>query len=139
MENLVIAGQITATSNKVSGDFKSEQPTKTVYFITDPKFDLLLQDFGLTRYTSKEDGKPFYIVKMAQNVAIYATGKANEQPEKMSGLVTDGPNIKTADGVTVKMNLIKGEKTGNVFYRLQAILITGSGDIQEIEQENPFA
>ena len=37
------------------------------------------------------------------------------------------------------MNIIKGEKTGNTFYRLQALQIDDVSDLVAIEAENPFA
>lgn len=138
MENMVIQGSITATSNKVSTEFKAENPSKTVYIVVDESFDKEMQAFGLTRYTSKEDGKPFYIVKASQKIALYASNKTGESPESISGSV-DTPNFKTADNVLVKMNLVKGNKNINDFYRLQAIQISGASDIENIEQQNPFA
>ena len=138
MENMVIQGSITATSNKVSNKFKAENPTKTVYIVVDESFDKAMQWFGLTRYTSKEDGKPFYIVKASQKIALYASGKTGESPETIPGTV-DTPNFKTKENVLVKMNLVKGNKNNNDFYRLQAIQISGANDIETIEQQNPFA
>ena len=50
MENMVIKGQITATSKKQNGKFKQEVATKTAYVSTDEEYSKRLEDFGLTKY-----------------------------------------------------------------------------------------
>ena len=46
---------ITATSNKVSDDFKQDTPTKTIYFtVQDEKIIKQLQELGMVLYTPKK-------------------------------------------------------------------------------------
>ena len=48
MENLIIKGQITATSNKVNEDYKTDNPTKTAYVtVTDDNIRQAMTNFGL--------------------------------------------------------------------------------------------
>jgi len=47
-------------------------------------------------------------------------------------------NFKTKDDSTISINIVKGENMGNVFYRLQAILVENASIIEPIEPENPF-
>ena len=137
MENLVIKGRITATSNKVDTKFKQENPTKTAYVtVSDETEKKKLIDFGLTEYTSKQDGLSFFIIKLPQNVAIFVEGvKGSEQ---LSGSV-ETPNFFTVEGKELLLNIIKGENMNNDFFRLQAIRIEQSTDVVILEQVNPFA
>ena len=137
MENVVIKGRITATSNKVDTKFKQENPTKTAYAtVADEAEKKKLIDFGLTEYTSKADGLSFFIIKLPQNVAIYVEGVEGSEP--MSGGV-ETPNFSTVGGKNLSLNIIKGQHMNNDFFRLQAIKIDQSSDIVEVEQGNPFA
>ena len=139
MENLVIKGRITATSNKVDDKFRQEQPTKTAYItVFDPKDIDHLKKFGLTEYTSREDRTSFFIIKLPKQVAIYVSGVHSQEPEKMSGGI-DTPNFSTPEGKELSLNIIKGENMGRDFFRLQAIQIEDANDIIEVEQTNPFA
>ena len=61
MENLVIKGIISTTSNKQSKDFKSENPQKTAYLQLDEKNAKLLEEFGVQKYTSK-NSDDFYCI-----------------------------------------------------------------------------
>lgn len=137
MENLVIKGRITATSNKVDTKFKQENPTKTAYVtVSDETEKKKLIDFGLTEYTSKKDGLSFFIIKLPQNVAIYVDGVEGSEPLPGN---TETPNFSTVEGKDLSLNIIKGEHMNNDFFRLQAIKIEQSSDIVEVEQTNPFA
>ena len=67
---------ITATSNKVSDEFKQETPTKTIYFhVEDPKKAKQLEKFGMTQYTpdteTDPDAKPYFIAKATKIVKLY--------------------------------------------------------------------
>lgn len=137
MENIVIKGKVTATSNKVDGKFKQEEPTKTAYLTIAEEDKKKAVEFGLREYTSSEDGNIFFIVKLPKNVALYVEGVKSASPELMSGSVATN-NFKTTDEYDLSLNIIKGENLGNVFYRLQAIQITKASDITEIKPENPF-
>lgn len=136
MENIVINGRVTATSNKVDTKFKQENPTKTAYLtVSDETEKKKLIDFGLTEYTSKKDGLSFFIIKLPQNVAIYVDGVEGSEP--LSGSV-ETPNFSTAEDKELAINIIKGEHMNNDFFRLQAIKIDQSSDIVEVVQTNPF-
>ena len=137
MENLLVNAILTTTSNKVDGKFNQEYPTKTAYLTIAEEDKKKAIDFGLTEYTSKEDGNPFFIVKLPKEVSVYWKG-VDTPPEKMSGGV-DTPNFKTVDGEFLRMNLIKGTNKGNEFFRLQAIQVDDTKDIEEIQAQNPFA
>lgn len=137
--NVVVKGQVSATSNKVDNRFKNEDPTKTAYLIVnDPVEVQKLIDFGLTQYSSKTDDTKFFIVKLPKEVAIYIKGADGNPPEKYSGRL-DSPNFSTVEGKDLNLNIIQGENTGNKFFRLQAIQIEETSDFIEVQQTNPFA
>ena len=141
MENLVIEAIITATSKKQDGEFQQQVPTKTAYLKADEENAKLLEDFGLTRYTSKEDQEDYFIVKFPQNVVLYFPNGLGERRPDLS-LVTHNDvetnNFRTPEDKPLKLNILKGENKGNIFYRLQAILVDSTEDIEEIKPENPF-
>lgn len=137
MENIIILGKITATSKKSDGKFKQETPTKTAYVEAKDRIEKeKLVKFGLREYTSAADGNNFFIIKLPQNVAVYV-GESDE-PFDIDGS-TETANFKTADHIYTAINIIKGEKDGNEFYRLQAIMVSDSSQIEMIEKQNPFA
>ena len=134
MENIVIEGIISTTSNKQSKDFKVKKKKKTAYLELDEVNEKKLEAFGVSKYTSK-DGDDFFCLKVVEKLKLYFDDKTNVSVEHYAGI--NAPNFKTTG--KVKMNVIKGEKTGNVFYRLQALMITTENELVEIEAENPFA
>lgn len=134
MENIVIEGIISTTSNKQSKEFRVENPQKTAYLELDEVNAKKLEDFGVSKYTSK-DGDDFFCLKVVEKLKLYFEDKTNASVEHDASV--NAPNFKTEG--KVRMNIIKGEKTGNVFYRLQALLITTQNELVEIEAENPFA
>src|SRR5699024_12121105 len=80
MENLIIKGQITATSNKVNEDYKTDNPTKTAYLtVTDDNIRKAMVNFGLTEYTSKQDDSNFFIIKLPQQLTLV---KGNHRSEE---------------------------------------------------------
>lgn len=134
MENLIIKGQLTATSNKVNEDYKTDNPTKTGYVtVEDENISNKMKDFGLTEYTSQQDDSKFFIIKLPQQLTLV---KGNNM-RKLSGDV-ESPNLKTKDGQEFKMNVIKGRNKGNDFFRLQAIEVNDYSDVEQIQMENPF-
>lgn len=134
MENVIINGRISATSNKVDGEFKQEVPTKTAYVeVTNDTDRATLTKLGMTEYTSKSDDVNFYIIKLPKQVSIF---KGNEMHKISGGVKT--PNFKTPDDKELKFNIIKGNNKGNDFFRLQAVLVDEYSDIEEIQMENPF-
>lgn len=133
MENLVIKGIISTTSNKQSKDFKPENPQKTAYLLLDKENADKLEKFGVRKYTSKT-GEDFYCLKIVEQLKIYFD-KSKASINLDAGV--DVGNFKTEK--SIQMNVIKGEKTGNTFYRLQALLLNDLEDLVQIEAENPFA
>lgn len=141
MENLIFKGQITATSKKQNGDFKQEIPTKTAYVTTDEETVKKLEEFGLQKYTSKEDNGSFFIMKMPANLMVYLPNGFGEKRPDLSQITFEGietNNFKTTDELPLKMNVIKGNHKNNDFFRLQAIRLESENDIEQIKPENPF-
>ena len=138
-----LVGRISATSNKVSEDFKQETPTKTVYIVPKDKKEIeKLKKFGLPLYTPKEKGAESYtIVKSAKTVKHYKSVK-DEAPQKMIMTVADEngqtiPNLYTEENVIFNITKVKAQKGKNDFYRLTAVLAP-VGTILEVEATNPF-
>ena len=143
MENILITGKITATSKKQDGDYKQEIPTKTAYVSTDEEMARKLEDFGLTKYTPKDGGDPYFILKFPANLRVYTPGDdvGVKRPD-LSQITVDGVetnNFKTPDNKKIWMSVFKGNHKNNDFYRLQAIFVQSPEDIEEIKPENPFA
>lgn len=139
-----IIGKISATSNKVSEDFKQETPTKTIYIVPKDKKEIeKLEKFGLPLYTPKAKGFESYtIVKSAKTVKHYKSVK-DEVPQKMIMTVEDEngqtiPNLYTEENVIFNITKVKAQKGKNDFYRLTAILAP-VGTILEVEATNPFS
>ena len=144
MENQVFNNiSISTTSNKISEKFKQEVPTKTAYLLTnDDQTSQALENFGLTKYTSRKDNENFFILKFADKLRVYFPGGENQVRNDFSNIHMEGHetlNFKTNDETTVSINVVKGENMGNEFHRLQAILVETIDDIVQIEPENPFA
>lgn len=138
-----IIGKISATSNKVSEDFKQETPTKTIYIVPKDKKEIKkLEKFGLPLYTPKEKGSESYtIVKSTKTVKYYKSVK-DEAPQKMIMTVEDEngqtvPNLYTEENIILNITKVKAQKGKNDFYRLTAILAP-VGTILEVEATNPF-
>ena len=138
-----LVGKISATSNKVSKDFKQETPTKTIYIVPKDKKEIeKLEKFGLPLYTPTEKGSESYtIVKSAKTVKHYKSVK-DDTPEKMVMSVEDEngqtiPNLYTEENVILNITKVKAQKGKNDFYRLTAILAP-VGTILEVEATNPF-
>ena len=132
MENVIINGFISTTSNKQNKEFKVETPQKTAYLVLNTVNKKLLEDFGLTPYTSKE-GEDFFCVKVVNQLKLYLN---NSNVVLDYDATVNDPNFKTE--VPVRMNIIKGEKNKNVFYRLQALQVDEITDLVTIEATNPF-
>lgn len=139
-----LVGKITATSNKVSEDFKQETPTKTIYIVPKDKKEIeKLEKFGLPLYTPKEKGSESYtIVKSAKTVKYYKS-VIDEAPQKMIMTVEDEngqtvSNLYTEENVILNITKVKAQKGKNDFYRLTAILAP-VGTILEVEAANPFS
>nr|DAX64968.1 MAG TPA: hypothetical protein [Caudoviricetes sp.] len=138
-----LVGKISATSNKVSEDFKQETPTKTIYIVPKDKKEIeKLKKFGLPIYTPSEKGAESYtIVKAVKHVKHYNSVK-DEAPQRIIMTVEDEngqsiPNLYTVENVILNITHVKAQKGKNDFYRLTAILAP-VGTIIEVEQKNPF-
>ena len=137
---------ITATSNKVSDDFKQDTPTKTIYFtVQDEKIIKQLQELGMVLYTPKEEGASnYFICKATKFVKIYKN--RDEYFEKDFGVTTikeDGteiknPNLKTDEPIYLSIVKVKAPKGKNDFFRVNAILTDDTSKLIEVTQENPF-
>ena len=137
MKNIVITGRITATSKKLDNRYKQVNPTKTAYIEANEYNTQALEDFGLTKYTSVDDGRDFFIVKLSSNLVAYLddTNKSTSLSDLAS---VNSPNFNTGES-DIQMNIIQGENMGNDFYRVQALLLPqGLGMIQTVEALNPF-
>lgn len=135
MENLIIAGQITATSNKQDNRFKQQKPTKTLYISVDDENKKNAEEFGLHVYTSKEGADHLILKAPERGISVWLNGNKYSEIET----TVDSPNFKTVDGLPLGMAIIKAENMGNVFYRLTDINITNENDIEFLERQNPFA
>lgn len=137
MENIVIKGKITATSKKLDNRYKQVNPTKTAYIETDEQNAQALEAFGLTKYTSAEDRKDFFIIKLSSNLVAYEDN--TNKTTSLADLTTvNSPNFNTGES-DIYLNIIKGENMGNDFYRVQALLLPEGIDmIQAVEAVNPF-
>lgn len=138
MENLVIKGQITATSKKQAGDFSQEVPTKTAYIKVDDENSKKLQDFGLTKYTSRENNEDYFILKFPKVLQVFKPNGFSEKRPDLSQITVDGLETNNFSTDIIQMNIIKGNHKNNDFYRLQAIRINDDNDIKEVQPENPF-
>lgn len=140
MENLVVKAAITATSNKQTDKFNVKNKRKSVYLSPNTKEDeKSLINFGLTEYESEKDKKSFFVVKSSDIVKVWSD---NKHVDNILSSVND-PNYKYIDNVVTEINIIKSEKSGNTFYRINAInLPNGFGlddIIEELKETSPFA
>lgn len=129
LQNITIEAIITATSNKQKENFAQR---KTAFLKVADEDRNRLISFGVPEYTSK-DGESFFCVKLTDSLKLW--DRKGEYKE--INTTVDDPNFKTTDNVMLKMNIIKGNKHNNDFYRLNAIL--GEVDnIETIKETNPF-
>lgn len=128
--SVVLYGEITNTSNKQSKEFKTDNPRKSVYVTLDEENKKKAEAFGLTEYTPKDGGDPFFIIKTAGEVRVHSLMESEEL------YVIDGSdqseNFKSNGKVW--LSLFKSEKNRNEFIRLTDIL----GDVEKVERKDPF-
>ena len=150
---VIVPAVITATSNKVSNEFKQETPTKTIYFhVEDPKKAEQLEKFGMTQYTpdteTDNEAKPYFIAKATKTVKLYTYENRSNFVEKPfsvelfdedTGLPISNPNVYTDEIVHLAIIKVKGGKGKNDFYRVNAILLPDFDSLKEVEAVNPFA
>ena len=150
-QSVVVPAIITATSNKVSDEFKQETPTKTIYFhVEDPKKAEQLEKFGMTQYTpdteTDPEAKPYFIAKATKTVRLFTDRTTHiEKPfsvdifDEDTGLPIPNPNVYTDEIVHLAIIKVKGGKGKNDFYRVNAILLPTLDTLKEVEAVNPFA
>ncbi len=150
-QTVTVPAIITATSNKVSDEFKQETPTKTIYFhVEDPKKAEQLEKFGMTQYTpdteTDPEAKPYFIAKATKSVKLYTDRTTIvEKPfsvdifDEDTGLPISNPNVYTDEIVHLAIIKVKGGKGKNDFYRVNAILLPTLDTLKEVEAVNPFA
>lgn len=136
METIAIKGVITSTSNKVSEDYKSENPKKSVYLVLDEKSSKVAKEFGLTEYESKKDKTKFFVVKSSSNVKIIDV-EGNIINEFSGDVSEKNPNFSSNEK-EVKLAIMKSNKSGNDFTRLYAIGVNDILDVTVNEMTNPF-
>lgn len=129
LQNITINAIITTTSNKTKENFA---PRKTAFLKVADEDKGRLISFGVPEYTSK-DGESFFCVKLTDSVKLWdRTGGY----QTIDTTVND-PNFRTTENVMMKMNIIKGNKNNNDFYRLNAIQCEVE-NIETIKETNPF-
>lgn len=150
-QTVVVPAIITATSNKVSEEFKQETATKTVYFhVTDTAKAEQLEKMGMTQYTpdTEEDpeAKPYFIAKATKVVKLYTDRTtfveksfAVDTFDENTGMPVTNPNLYTDEIVHLAVIKVKGGKGKNDFYRVNAILLPNLDMLKEVEAVNPFA
>ena len=136
---------ITATSNKVSEDFKQDIPTKTIYFtVQDEEKIKQLQDLGMTMYTPEEEAAPnYFICKATKFVKMYTNREYYFEKDFGVTTIKDGtemkiPNLKTDEPIYLSIVKVKAAKGKNDFFRVNAILTDDITKLIEVTQENPF-
>ena len=150
-QTVTVPAIITATSNKVSDEFKQETPTKTIYFhVADPEKAEQLEKFGMTQYTpdTEEDpeAKPYFIAKATKVVKLYTDRSTFIEKsfevdifDEVTGMPVTNPNLYTDEIVHLAVIKVKGGKGKNDFYRVNAILLPDLDMLKEVEAVNPFA
>ena len=130
LQNITIYANITSTSNKTKEHFT---PRKTAFLkVSDVDKESLIS-FGIPEYTSK-NGESFFCVKLADSIKLWdGAGRY-----KTLDTSVNAPNFKTSEDVMFPMNIIKGNKHNNDFYRLNGILCEEE-NIETIKETNPFA
>lgn len=138
MKTIQLLGTISSTSDK-KGDFDTNR--KSIWFNFLDKDEMQkAKDFGLSVYTSKEDGKDFTVIKASKQIKVY--DRDNNLIDVKSGirydeddkeLQTKYPNFHS-DNSVVAIAVNEGENKGNNFHRVYAIM----GEVVEFEGESPF-
>lgn len=146
LEQLLVRVTITNTSNKENPDFPSDDPAKAAYIRPETENDKQkLIDFGVQKYTPKtgDDLTPYFIVKTSRKIMIHYTQDRERKDSLQGTIYTEGKgsektkNFSTTEPVFI--NLLKGNKLGNDFIRLQAILLDHESILQMSAPKDPFA
>ena len=135
IEQLIIKGRITATSNRQNENFKSD-PRKTAYITVSSDNDRKkLTEFGLTEYTSREDNTTFFIIKMSEIVRIY-----DRKGVQLESLDTNSQsdNFSTSKEIGIAILRGKSNVTKNTYNRIFALQVDTVDDIETVAPKNPF-
>lgn len=129
LQNITINAMITTTSNKTKENYA---PRKTAYLKVADEDKGRLIAFGVPEYTSCE-GETFFCVKLTDTVKLWDRADGFQTIDT----TVNAPNFRTTENIMIKMNIIKGNKNNNDFFRLNAI----QGEVENIEtikETNPF-
>lgn len=129
LQNITVNAMITTTSNKTKENYA---PRKTAYLKVAEEDKGRLISFGVPEYTSRE-GESFFCVKLTDSLKLWD----NNSSYKTIDTTVNAPNFRTTENVMMKMNIIKGNKDNNDFYRLNAIQCEVN-NIETITETNPF-
>ena len=129
-----------STSNKTNQkkNVKSKLSAKTAYITFDEEYRPIIEEHGLTIYTSKEDKTDFIVVKCAKKVGVY-----NKKGEIIMVLDTDldqehvTDNFLVEESIMLNIILVKNDE-GQDFARLKAILVDELENITFAKERNPF-
>lgn len=135
MEQIIVRGQITGTSNKQQ-EGATGAPRKSIYFkpADEQNRAKLLAEGGLREYESK-DGEKFFIFKCSEKLTIWLN---KEDSEVLPSSVND-PNFKTDKDIEVALIEGKSEKFNTKYVRAFALRVDSLDDIKKVEKQNPFA
>ena len=129
LQNITINAMITTTSNKTKENYK---PLKTAYLKVAEEDRGRLISFGVPEYKS-QNGETFFCIKLTNMIKLWD----RKGSFKTIDTTVEDPNFKTTENVMLKMNIIKGNKDNNDFYRLNAIQCEVE-NIETIKETNPF-
>ena len=129
LDNITINAIITTTSNKTKENYA---PRKTAFLNVAEEDRERLISFGVPEYVSKE-GEKFFCVKLTDEVKLWN----REGKYTTIDATIDAPNFKTTENVMLRMNIVKGNKNHNDFYRLHASRVV-CWNIETIKETNPF-
>ena len=128
-QQAVIKGRITATSNKQG---KLESNRKSCYLETTDETTLaILEDLGVTEYTSK-DGNKFFIIKFSELTTLWINGESQELDTSLKS-----DNFETEK--EIQLAVIKGKGKLNDYVRIYAMNLDDISDLVIKEKTNPFA
>lgn len=134
METINVKGKVLGTTNKTDYDSKG----KTAYLVlSSPEEFKKANDFGLTVYTSKENGDDFIIVKTPENLSIFDNSN-NTKYDLPSASNLDIKNYYTNAEVYISIGKGKSNEYNKEFYRLLALGVDSIDSIKFVSPLNPF-
>lgn len=131
IQSFTFKGIITGTSNKISEEFKNDNPRKTCYIKVDEENEKILLDQGLTKYTAREEKVDFFIIKFSEIITLWC----NKEKTQMD-TSTVSPNFFTENEISFAC--IKGKHKGNEYVRIYALGLNSLDHIIIHEETNPF-